>query len=122
LILLCVAVFLISNTVTVGISVRKEEIAIMKLIGASDFLVRAPFIVEGMVIGLIGAFIPLALLYVLYGRIVIYISEKFSFIGSMFSFLPSRTIFEMLVPVAILLGVGIGFIGSTFTIRKHLKV
>jgi cell division transport system permease protein len=122
LILLCVAVFLISNTVTVGISVRKEEIAIMKLIGASDFLVRAPFIVEGMVIGLIGAFIPLALLYVLYGRIVIYISEKFSFIGSMFSFLPARTIFEMLVPVAILLGVGIGFIGSTFTIRKHLKV
>jgi cell division transport system permease protein len=122
LILLCVAVFLISNTVTVGISVRKEEIAIMKLIGASDFLVRAPFIVEGMVIGLIGAFIPLALLYVLYGRIVIYISEKFSFIGSMFSFLPARTIFEMLIPVAILLGVGIGFIGSTFTIRKHLKV
>jgi cell division transport system permease protein len=122
LILLCVAVFLISNTVTVGISVRKEEIAIMKLIGASDFLVRAPFVVEGMVIGLIGAFIPLALLYVLYGRIVIYISEKFSFIGSMFSFLPARTIFEMLVPVAILLGVGIGFIGSTFTIRKHLKV
>jgi cell division transport system permease protein len=122
LILLCVAVFLISNTVTVGISVRKEEIAIMKLIGASDFLVRAPFVVEGMVIGLIGAFIPLALLYGLYGRIVTYISEKFSFIGSMFSFLPTSTIFEMLVPVAILLGVGIGFVGSTFTIRKHLKV
>lgn len=122
LILLCVAIFLISNTVTVGISVRREEIAIMKLIGASDFLVRAPFVVEGMVIGLIGAFIPLALLYMLYGRIVIYISEKFSFIGSMFHFLPISTIFEMLVPVAILLGVGIGFIGSTFTIRKHLKV
>jgi cell division transport system permease protein len=121
-ILLCVAVFLISNTVTVGISVRKEEIAIMKLIGASDFLVRAPFVVEGVVIGLIGAFIPLALLYVLYGRIVTYISEKFSFFGSMFTFLPSSTIFEMLIPVAILLGVGIGFIGSTFTIRKHLKV
>jgi cell division transport system permease protein len=40
----------------------------------------------------------------------------------MFSFLPASTIFEMLIPVAILLGVGIGFIGSTFTIRKHLKV
>lgn len=122
LILLCVAIFLISNTVTVGISVRKEEISIMKLIGASDFLVRAPFVVEGMVIGLIGAFIPLALLYLLYGEIVVYISDKFSFIGSMFNFLPTSTIFEMLVPVAILLGVGIGFIGSTFTIRKHLKV
>lgn len=122
LILLCVAVFLISNTVTIGISVRKEEIAIMKLIGATDYLVRAPFIVEGMVIGLIGAFIPLALLYVLYGKIVVYISEKFNFIGSMFNFLPTTDIFEMLVPVAILLGVGIGFVGSTFTIRKHLKV
>ncbi len=121
-ILLCVAVFLISNTVTVGISVRREEIAIMKLIGASDFLVRAPFVVEGVVIGLIGAFIPLALLYVLYGRIVIYISEKFGFIGSMFHFLPISTIFDMLVPVALLLGIGIGFVGSTLTIRKHLKV
>ena len=61
LILLCVAVFLISNTVTVGISVRKEEIAIMKLIGATDYLVRAPFIVVGMFIGLFGATIPLLL-------------------------------------------------------------
>ena len=58
-ILLGVAIFLISNTVTVGISVRKEEIAIMKLIGATDFLVRAPFLVEGILIGLIGAALPL---------------------------------------------------------------
>ena len=58
LILLCVAVFLISNTVMVGISVRKEEIAIMKLIGATDFLVRAPFIVEGIVISTIRTTIP----------------------------------------------------------------
>ena len=50
LILLCVAVFLISNTVTVGIAVRREEIAIMKLIGATDYFVRAPFIVEGILI------------------------------------------------------------------------
>ena len=51
MILLCVAVFLINNTITVGIAVRKEEIAIMKLIGATDYLVRSPFIVEGVVIG-----------------------------------------------------------------------
>ena len=51
MILLCVAIFLINNTVTVGIAVRREEIAIMKLIGATDYLVRAPFIVEGIVIG-----------------------------------------------------------------------
>lgn len=122
LILLCVAVFLISNTVTVGISVRKEEISIMKLIGATDYLVRAPFVVEGIIIGLIGAAIPLALLYMMYQRIVIYISEKFNFIGSMLEFIPAREVFQTLIPVGILLGAGIGFLGSKMTIRKHLRV
>lgn len=122
LILLCVAVFLISNTVTVGISVRKEEIAIMKLIGATDYLVRAPFIVEGMFIGLIGAAIPLLLLYFMYQKIIVYIADKFNFIGSMINFVPVHTVFKTLIPVAVILGVGIGFLGSRLTIRKHLKV
>lgn len=122
LILLCVAVFLISNTVTVGISVRKEEIAIMKLIGAADYLVRAPFVVEGVLIGLMGAAIPLVLLYFLYQRIIAYIADKFNFIGSMLEFIPAHTVFRTLIPVGIFLGVGIGFLGSRLTIRKHLKV
>ena len=122
IILLCVAVFLISNTVTVGISVRKEEIAIMKLIGATDYLVRAPFIVEGMAIGLIGAAIPLILLYFMYQKIIVYIADKFNFIGSMIYFVSVHTVFKTLIPVAVILGVGIGFLGSRLTIRKHLKV
>ena len=122
LILLCVAVFLISNTVTVGISVRKEEIAIMKLIGAADYLVRAPFVVEAVLIGLMGAAIPLVLLYFLYQRIIVYIADKFNFIGSMLEFIPAHTVFRTLIPVGIFLGVGIGFLGSRLTIRKHLKV
>ena len=61
-ILIAIAIFLISNTITTGITVRKEEIAIMKLIGAKDSFVRAPFIVEGIAIGLIGSVIPLVLL------------------------------------------------------------
>ena len=122
IILLGVAVFLISNTITVGISVRREEIGIMKLIGATDYFVRAPFVVEGIVIGLIGAAIPLGILYVLYGRIIDYIGEKFSFISNMMKFLPVDEVFHTLVPVALILGVGIGFIGSRITIRKHLKV
>ena len=121
-ILLLVSVFLISNTITVGISVRREEIGIMKLIGATDYFVRAPFVVEGIVIGLIGAAIPLGILYVLYGRIIDYIGEKFSFISNMMKFLPVDEVFHTLVPVALILGVGIGFIGSRITIRKHLKV
>ena len=122
LILLCVAIFLISNTVATGIAVRKEEIGIMKLIGATDFLVRAPFVVEGIIIGFVGAAIPLALLSVLYGRICAYIAEKFNFIGNMMTFVSTNTIFSTLIPVALALGVGIGFVGSCFTIRKHLRV
>ena len=122
LILLGVAIFLISNTITVGISVRREEIGIMKLIGATDYFVRAPFVVEGIVIGLIGAAIPLGILYSLYGRIVEYIEERFNFIGSMLNFMSVDEIFHTLMPVALILGVGIGFLGSKITIRKHLKV
>lgn len=122
LILLGVAVFLISNTITVAIAVRREEIAIMKLIGATDYFVRAPFVVEGIVIGAIGAAIPLGILYVLYEKVIVYIADKFTFIGSMMNFLSAEEMFGTLVPIALILGVGIGFIGSKITIRKHLKV
>lgn len=122
LILLGVAIFLISNTIMVGISVRKEEIAIMKLIGATDYIVRAPFVVEGVVIGLIGAAIPLGILYVLYGEIIVYISENFSFIGSMMQFLSVEQVFKTLLPIGMILGVGIGYLGSHITTRKHLRV
>jgi len=122
LILLLVAVFLISNTVTTGIAVRKDEIGIMKLIGATDYFVRAPFVVEGVLIGLIGSVVPLALLYFLYRKVVFYISDKFSFLSSLLNFLPAQKVFHTLVPVGLVLGVGIGFLGSWITIRKHLKV
>ena len=122
LILLLVAVFLISNTVTTGIAVRKDEIGIMKLIGATDYFVRAPFVVEGVLIGLIGSVVPLALLYFLYRKVVFYISDKFSFLSSLLNFFPAQKVFHTLVPVGLVLGVGIGFLGSWITIRKHLKV
>lgn len=122
LILFLVAIFLISNTVTTGIAVRRDEIGIMKLIGATDSFVRAPFIVEGVLIGLIGAVIPLLLLYLLYNRIVVYIGEKFSFLSNLISFVPAGSVFHTLVPAALILGVGIGFLGSRITIRKHLNV
>lgn len=122
LILLLVAVFLISNTVTTGIAVRKDEIGIMKLIGATDQFVRAPFIVEGILIGLIGSALPLLFLYSMYNRIITYIGEKFNFLSSLIHFVPVKEVFHTLVPVALILGVGIGFLGSRVTIRRHLKV
>ena len=122
LILLCVAVFLISNTVSIGISIRKEEIGIMKLIGATNSFVRAPFIIEGIIIGLIGSVIPLILLFILYNKVVEYILTRFSTLNSVMTFLNVYQVFEVLVPVALVLGMGIGLFGSIITIRKHLKV
>ncbi len=121
-ILLAVSVFLISNTVAVGISVRAEEINIMKYIGATDFFVRAPFILEGMLIGALGSFLPLWLIYSLYNYALSYIVERFSILSDFLAFLPVDQIFGVLTPVSIGLGVGIGFLGSIITVRKHLRV
>ena len=122
LILFGVSIFLISNTVTMGITVRKEEIAIMKYIGAKDFVVRSPFVLEGLIIGIIGAVLPLALLYALYGKAVGYVMTKFQILKNIVEFLPVGDVYRYLLPIGLLLGVGIGFLGSFFTVRKHLKV
>lgn len=121
-ILLGVSVFLISNTVTMGITVRKEEIAIMKYIGAKDFVVRSPFVLEGLIIGIFGAAIPLVLLYFLYERAVEYVMKKFSILQNIIDFLPVTRVYQYLLPIGLLMGIGIGFLGSFFTVRKHLKV
>lgn len=121
LILLVVAVFLISNTVSMGITIRREEIAIMKYIGAKDSFVRAPFVIEGILIGAVGAAIPLAILYFAYEKAVAAIMSKFSILNTILDFLPVTAVYKTLLPVGLLLGIGIGFIGSTLTIRKHLR-
>lgn len=121
-ILLAVSIFLISNTVTMGITVRREEIAIMKYIGAKDGFVRAPFVMEGLLIGVVGALIPLVLLYFMYDKAVAYVMTRFSLLNNIIDFLPVAHVYRTLLPVGIALGVGIGFVGSFFTIRKHLKV
>ncbi|MDE6663005.1 MAG: permease-like cell division protein FtsX [Lachnospiraceae bacterium] len=121
-ILLAVSIFLISNTVTIGISVRKEEINIMKYIGATDFFVRSPFVIEGMIIGLIGAGIPLGIIYFLYNTVMDYIVERFPALINFLSFLTVQEVFNVLTPVSLGIGVGIGFLGSIVTVRKHLRV
>ena len=121
-ILFGVSIFLISNTVTTGITVRKEEIAIMKYIGAKDFVVRSPFVIEGLIIGVFGAVIPLTLLYFLYDKAVQYIMERFSILQNIIDFLPVGTEYQVLLPIGLILGIGIAFHVSFFTVRKHLKV
>jgi len=122
LILLAVSVFLIGNTVAIGISVRKEEINIMKYIGATDFFVRAPFVLEGIIIGLVGAAIPVVIIRVLYQYALNYITERFAVLSGFLNFLSVEEIFSVLTPVSLFIGVGIGFLGSISTIRKHLHV
>ena len=121
-ILLAVSIFLISNTVAIGISVRSEEINIMKYIGATDFFVRAPFVLEGMLIGLIGAAVPLGLISSLYNYALNYIVERFLVLSGFLNFLSVDEVFHFLIPVSLGVGVGIGFLGSISTVRKHLHV
>ena len=121
-VLLAVSVFLISNTINVAASFRKNENEIMRYIGATNYMIRAPFVVEGLVIGLMGAILPLIGTYFLYLRAVGYLAARFQIISRIFQFLPLSLIFPYMTAVAVLLGLGIGFFASFFTIRKHLKV
>ncbi len=122
LILFVVAMFLIRTSIATGITVRKTEIGIMRLIGASDYFIRAPFVVEGVLLGMIGAVIPLAILYFIYERVIEYIAERFESLTGILTFLSTGQIFSMLIPLCLSLGIGIGFFGSFLTVRRHLHV
>ena len=122
IVLFAVSIFLISNTVSVGITVRREEINIMKYVGATDFFVRSPFVIEGMIIGLIGAAIPVFALYHMYEYAMTYLSTNYTELMKRLDFLSIETIFKFLTPVCFALGVGIGIVGSALAVRKHLKV
>ena len=122
IILLAVSIFLITNTIVIGITVRKDEISIMKFIGATDGFVNAPFFVEGITIGIIGSVIPLVILSYIYQKVISYVLGKFSILSNILAFMPVNDVFRILVPVGILLGIGIGALGSFFAVRKHANV
>ncbi len=121
ILLLMVSVFLISTAVATGIRVRKDEISIMKYIGATELFIKLPFIVEGVVIGIVGAALPLALLWLIYERVVGFILEHFSVLSQWLTFVDVAEEFRTLIPLSFLVGIGIGFTGSVMSVRKHLK-
>ena len=121
-VLLAVSLFLINNTISVAAAFRKQECQIMRLIGATNFMIRAPFIVEGVMIGLVGAVIPLVGNYFLYTKGIVYLAQRFHVLSDLFSFIPVGQIYPLMIGAAMALGVGIGFLGSFFTIRKYMKV
>lgn len=121
-ILIFVSLFLIHTTLKIGIAVRKEEIAVMRLIGASDYVIRSPFMVEGITMGLVGSAIPLGVLYILYKKCMDYMAEHYAGISSWINFVSVKEEFSQLIPAALAIGVGMGVVASYFTVRKHLRV
>lgn len=127
-VLFAVSIFLISNTISVAAAFRKRENEIMKLIGATNFMIRAPFVVEGVMIGFFGALIPLTAMFFIYRRATAFLLTQVLAAGTtvsvsnLFQLIPIREIFPQMVIVGLILGVGMGFVVSFFTIRKHLKV
>lgn len=121
-VLLAVAVFLISNTISVAAAFRRRENEIMRYIGATNFMIRAPFLVEGLLLGLLGALVPLGGIWVLYEKGMLYLEENYSMITGLVEPLALGTIFPYMTGGALMLGVGIGLLVSFVTIQRHLRV
>ena len=122
LILGVLAVVIITNTIKLTVNNRRNEIIIMKYVGATDWFIKWPFVIEGMLIGIVGAVIPLGIAWFSYDGLVdnVRYSEF-----AMFMQLPFRSaseLFPIFAPVTVILGVGIGVLGSISAMRKYLSV
>lgn len=117
-----VSVGIIVNTIKLTVYIRKNEINIMKYVGATDWFIRWPFIIEGIFIGLIGSIIPVIISCLLYSKFSNFIYENISFIKNYVEFKDTFSMFLIVAPFTILLGILLGAIGSANSIKKHLNV
>ncbi len=117
-----IATGIIINTIKLTVLLRKNEISIMKYVGATDRFIRGPFIVEGLLIGIIGSVIPCIISWISYDEIIGAMYNEFSLLKRLFEFSPSVEVFSFIVPIAVILGGGLGVIGSITSVRKHLDV
>lgn len=117
-----VGIILMSNTIKLTVYIRRKEINIMKYIGAADWFIRAPFVIEGISIGLIGALLPILVMWSTYSWAIKAINDSFGLIMESIKLQETAVIISGFTPVSISIGVGIGAIGSIIAIRKHLKV
>lgn len=123
MILVGVSIFLISTMISLGVTVRSEEIKIMKLIGAKDSFVKAPFIVEGVLVGIIGSALPIGILIMVYNNLISYMENNYGeILGGKLNFLSSNHIFIRLIPIILLFGIVIGLTGTLSTLKRKLKV
>ena len=121
-ILAIISIGIIMNTIKLTVFIRKNEIGIMKYVGATDWFIRWPFIVEGVIIGLIGAAIPSVISWLSYDRIVDYFNTHISVLNTLMSLKSGSEIFIVTIPVALLVGALLGAVGSITSVRKHLRV
>ena len=119
-ILLVVSLFIISNTIKLAMYDRKDEIAIMKMVGATDGFIRLPFFVEGFCLGLAGAVIGFALQWGLYDLLAVRIAAADSL--RLFTFVPFTSTLWVMIPAFLLAGLVVGIFGSLMSIRKFLDV
>lgn len=117
--LLLTAMFLISNTIKITITARRKEIEIMKLVGATNWFVRIPFVLEGMWLGLLGSIIPIVVISILYVQLYNTLAPKLQ--GEIFQLLDKPFIFEVDLLILVM-GVVIGIWGSFMSVRKFLKI
>ncbi len=122
LLLIVISVFIIANTIKLTVHARRKEISIMKYVGATNGFIRWPFIVEGMIIGIISSLISILLVGLAYN----FIAEQMvnsSFMKIMgVSLVSFGDMFNSIIVVYMLLGIGIGALGSIISMRKYLKV
>ena len=121
-ILAIISIGIIMNTIKLTVFIRKNEIGIMKYVGATDWFIRWPFIVEGVIIGLIGAAIPSVISWLSYDRIVDYFNTHISVLNTLVSLKSGSEIFIVTIPVALLVGALLGAVGSITSVRKHLRL
>lgn len=120
-VLIFISIFIISNTIKITVAARRKEIGIMKYVGATNGFIRGPFIVEGIVLGLIGSLIAVAIVYAGYRYAFTFITEKLYHIMSAYMILPSKVLPDLII-IFVTIGVGIGMLGSVISLRRYLNV
>ncbi|MCL2396960.1 MAG: permease-like cell division protein FtsX [Defluviitaleaceae bacterium] len=120
LILGVLSVVIITNTIKLTVASRRNEIIIMKYVGATDWFIKWPFVIEGIFIGVIGAIIPLAISWVSYDNLIGSIMGSSHFLEQL-PFRSASDIFPIFTPVTIILGATIGLLGSIMSMRKYLN-
>ena len=118
--LVCVTVFLICNTIKLTIFARKSKIEIMRLVGISNFVIKLPFVIEGLFLGIIGSIIPIGV--TIWGYIIAY-DKLEGYLFTNFIKMLDPLPFTLYVSLAlVIIGGLVGMIGSYTTVRKHLKI